>query len=77
MFARSCAAARLTREIAQAIRDSVASKWEGHEINTARFIQPERSDALDRRVMLASVDSVGARSSSRVDRQVAEILQPW
>ena len=29
-------------EIAQAIRDSVASKWEGHEINTARFIQPER-----------------------------------
>ena len=29
-------------EIAQAIRGSVASKWEGHEINTARFIQPER-----------------------------------
>ena len=29
-------------EIAQAIRDCVASKWEGHEINTARFIQPER-----------------------------------
>ena len=29
-------------EIARAIRDSVASKWEGHEINTARFIQPER-----------------------------------
>jgi GTP 3',8-cyclase len=29
-------------EIAQAIRDSVASKWEGHEINTSRFIQPER-----------------------------------
>ena len=29
-------------EIAQAIRESVASKWEGHEINTARFIQPER-----------------------------------
>jgi GTP 3',8-cyclase len=28
--------------IAQAVRDSVASKWEGHEINTARFIQPER-----------------------------------
>ncbi|SRR5579885_3347984 len=28
--------------IAQAIRESVASKWEGHEINTARFIQPER-----------------------------------
>ena len=29
-------------EIAQAIRDCVAAKWEGHEINTARFIQPER-----------------------------------
>jgi cyclic pyranopterin phosphate synthase len=29
-------------EIARAIRDCVASKWEGHEINTARFIQPER-----------------------------------
>ncbi|MGP0063826.1 MAG: GTP 3',8-cyclase MoaA [Isosphaeraceae bacterium] len=28
--------------IAGAIRDSVAAKWEGHEINTARFIQPER-----------------------------------
>jgi GTP 3',8-cyclase len=29
-------------EIVQAIRDCVRSKWEGHEINTARFIQPER-----------------------------------
>jgi len=29
-------------EIAQAVRNCVASKWEGHEINTARFIQPER-----------------------------------
>jgi cyclic pyranopterin phosphate synthase len=28
--------------IAQAIRDSIAAKKEGHEINTARFIQPER-----------------------------------
>jgi len=28
--------------IAQTIRGCVASKWEGHEINTARFIQPER-----------------------------------
>jgi cyclic pyranopterin phosphate synthase len=28
--------------IAAAIRDCVAAKWEGHEINTARFIQPER-----------------------------------
>ncbi len=28
--------------IMRAIRESVASKWEGHEINTARFIQPER-----------------------------------
>jgi cyclic pyranopterin phosphate synthase len=29
-------------EIATAIRASVASKWEGHEINTSRFIKPER-----------------------------------
>jgi cyclic pyranopterin phosphate synthase len=29
-------------EIAEAVRQSVAAKWEGHEINTARFIQPER-----------------------------------
>lgn len=29
-------------EIAQALRDSVAGKWEGHEINTSRFIKPER-----------------------------------
>lgn len=29
-------------DIAAAIRDSVAAKKEGHEINTARFIQPER-----------------------------------
>jgi GTP 3',8-cyclase len=29
-------------EIAQAIRESIAAKKEGHEINTARFIQPER-----------------------------------
>lgn len=28
--------------IAQALRESVAAKWEGHEINTARFIKPER-----------------------------------
>ncbi len=29
-------------EVAQAVRTSVAGKWEGHEINTARFIQPGR-----------------------------------
>jgi len=29
-------------EIAGALRASVAGKWEGHEINTARFIKPER-----------------------------------
>ena len=28
--------------IARAFRESVAAKWEGHEINTARFIQPDR-----------------------------------
>jgi GTP 3',8-cyclase len=29
-------------QIASAMRDCVTSKWEGHEINTARFIQPDR-----------------------------------
>jgi cyclic pyranopterin phosphate synthase len=29
-------------EIARAVRECVAAKWEGHEINTARFVQPER-----------------------------------
>ncbi len=29
-------------EIASVVRQSVAGKWEGHEINTARFIKPER-----------------------------------
>jgi cyclic pyranopterin phosphate synthase len=28
--------------IAQAIKDSITDKKEGHEINTARFIQPDR-----------------------------------
>jgi cyclic pyranopterin phosphate synthase len=30
-------------EIAEVIRRNVASKWEGHEINTARFIKPLRT----------------------------------
>lgn len=29
-------------EIAQAIRDSIAAKKEGHEINSAKYIQPQR-----------------------------------
>jgi cyclic pyranopterin phosphate synthase len=29
--------------IRAAVRSSVRSKWEGHEINTARFIQPQRT----------------------------------
>jgi cyclic pyranopterin phosphate synthase len=29
-------------EIVAALRASVAEKWEGHEINTSRFIKPER-----------------------------------
>ena len=29
-------------DIAVVLRQSVADKWEGHEINTARFIKPER-----------------------------------
>lgn len=28
--------------IARVLRESVAGKWEGHEINTSRFIKPER-----------------------------------
>ena len=28
--------------IAEALRSSVAGKWEGHQINTARFVRPER-----------------------------------
>jgi cyclic pyranopterin phosphate synthase len=31
------------QDIADAIRRSVAEKWEGHEINTARFIKPQRT----------------------------------
>jgi cyclic pyranopterin phosphate synthase len=29
-------------DIAAAVRANVADKWEGHEINTARFLQPPR-----------------------------------
>jgi GTP 3',8-cyclase len=29
-------------QIVRAVRESVASKWEGHELNTTRFIQPQR-----------------------------------
>jgi GTP 3',8-cyclase len=29
-------------DIARALRESVQAKWEGHEINTSRFIKPER-----------------------------------
>ncbi len=29
-------------QVVRAVRESVASKWEGHELNTARFIQPQR-----------------------------------
>ncbi|MFM7148638.1 MAG: GTP 3',8-cyclase MoaA [Gemmataceae bacterium] len=32
-----------SEEIVQAIRQNVRSKWEGHEINTARFIKPLRT----------------------------------
>ena len=30
-------------EIAEVIRGNVRDKWEGHEINTARFIKPLRT----------------------------------
>ena len=40
---RACIRGGASEEaIERAIRECVASKWEGHEINTARFIQPER-----------------------------------
>jgi cyclic pyranopterin phosphate synthase len=29
--------------LAETIRRNVAVKWEGHEINTARFVKPERT----------------------------------
>ncbi len=29
--------------VERAVRASVAAKWEGHEINTARFVQPDRT----------------------------------
>jgi cyclic pyranopterin phosphate synthase len=29
--------------LADAVRRCVADKWEGHEINTAKFIKPERT----------------------------------
>ncbi len=28
--------------LARALIDSISAKWEGHEINTARFIKPDR-----------------------------------
>jgi cyclic pyranopterin phosphate synthase len=30
-------------QIADVIRRNVAAKWEGHEINTARFVKPQRT----------------------------------
>lgn len=30
-------------EVVSAVRGSVVAKWEGHEINTARFVRPERT----------------------------------
>src|SRR5204863_9256873 len=30
-------------ELADALRQSVAAKWEGHQINTARFVKPART----------------------------------
>src|SRR5262249_58623224 len=32
-----------TNELADVIRRNVLAKWEGHEINTARFIKPLRT----------------------------------
>jgi cyclic pyranopterin phosphate synthase len=30
-------------DLAEVVRRSVRSKWEGHEINTARFVKPQRT----------------------------------
>ena len=30
-------------EIAALVRGNVRAKWEGHEINTARFVKPKRT----------------------------------
>jgi cyclic pyranopterin phosphate synthase len=30
-------------EIAEVVRRNVRAKWEGHEINTARFVKPQRT----------------------------------
>ena len=30
-------------EIREVVRRNVAAKWEGHEINTARFVKPLRT----------------------------------
>ena len=30
-------------EVAEVVRRNVAVKWEGHEINTARFVKPQRT----------------------------------
>ncbi len=35
--------AAIAETIQQVIRDNVRAKWEGHQINTARFIKPERT----------------------------------
>ena len=41
--AASCAAAPATRKSREMVRGNVSEKWEGHEINTARFIKPLRT----------------------------------
>jgi GTP 3',8-cyclase len=30
-------------ELASALRDTVWAKWEGHEINAASFVKPDRT----------------------------------
>ena len=35
--------ARTTNALADVIRRNVWAKWEGHEINTAKFVKPDRT----------------------------------
>ena len=43
MSSRCCAAGADDAALAATIRQNVSDKWEGHEINTARFIKPLRT----------------------------------
>jgi cyclic pyranopterin phosphate synthase len=43
MIDESCPCGAEEAALAEVIRGNVVSKWEGHEINTARFVKPQRT----------------------------------